>query len=65
MNPWFQQIVRTFRFSLPQATLECNTNGDKLTADYTQGLFRAGLDLLYINLYDGVEQMEHFDHMMN
>ena len=65
LNPWFQQIVRTFRFSLPQATLECNTNGDKLTADYTQGLFRAGLDLLYINLYDGVEQMEHFDHMMN
>ena len=64
LNPWFKEIVHTFRFNLPQATIECNTNGDKLTAEYTQGLFRAGLDLLYVNLYDGIEQMEHFDTMM-
>jgi radical SAM protein with 4Fe4S-binding SPASM domain len=64
LNPWFRDIVKIFRFHLPEATLECNTNGDKLTVDYAQGLFRSGLDLLYINLYDGVEQMEHFDTMM-
>ena len=27
-------------------------------------VFKAGLDLLYINLYDGPEQMEHFDNML-
>ena len=64
LNPYFVDIVKEFRFSLPHATLECNTNGDKLTEDYANRLYRAGLDLLYINLYDGVEQMEHFDKIM-
>tara|TARA_Y100000004_G_scaffold147361_1_gene168506 strand:+ start:1201 stop:2130 length:930 start_codon:yes stop_codon:yes gene_type:complete len=64
LNPNFIDIVKEFRFSLPQATLECNTNGDKLDAIYVTKLFRAGLDLLYINLYDGVEQIEHFDQIM-
>lgn len=64
LNPNFVDIVKEFRFSLPQATLECNTNGDKLDTIYVTKLFRAGLDLLYINLYDGVEQIEHFDQIM-
>ena len=64
LNPNFIDIVKEFRFSLPQATLECNTNGDKLDVIYVTKLFRAGLDLLYINLYDGVEQIEHFDQIM-
>ena len=64
LNPWFPQIIRAFRNELPQATLECNTNGDKLTSDYAFKIFRHGLDLLYINLYDGPEQMEHFDEIM-
>jgi radical SAM protein with 4Fe4S-binding SPASM domain len=51
LNPDFIEIVRVFRCNLPYATLECNTNGDKL-------------DIEYINLYDGIEQMEHFDTMM-
>lgn len=64
LNPNFVDIVKEFRFNLPQATIECNTNGDKLDAVYVTKLFRAGLDLLYINLYDGVEQIDHFDHIM-
>ena len=64
LNPNFIDIVKEFRFSLPQATLECNTNGDKLDVIYVTKLFKAGLDLLYINLYDGVEQIEHFDQIM-
>ncbi|MHC8508135.1 MAG: radical SAM/SPASM domain-containing protein [Rhodospirillales bacterium] len=60
LNPQFQDIVRTFREKLPGALMECNTNGDKLTKDMLAGLFGAGLDFLYINLYDGVEQMETF-----
>ena len=57
LNPDFIQIVKTFKFNLPTATIECNTNGDKLTVDYVTNLFRGGLDQLYINLYDGIEQM--------
>jgi len=29
LNPHFIQIVKEFRFNCPQATIECNTNGDK------------------------------------
>lgn len=65
LNPNFVEIIKEFRVNLPQATIECNTNGDKLTPDYIRRLYRAGLDLLYINLYDGIEQMEHFDKMMS
>ncbi len=64
LNPEFPQIVFRFRLYLPQATLECNTNGDKLTAEYAKTLFEKGLDLLYINLYDGIEQMDEFEEML-
>jgi len=65
LNPQFREIVRTFRETVPLATLECNTNGDKLTREYAEELLNdSGLDLLYINLYDGVEQIEHFDEVM-
>ncbi len=64
LNPNFVEIVKEFHFNLPTATLECNTNGDKLTKEYVERLYRAGLDLLYINLYDGPEQMEHFDNIL-
>ena len=50
---------------LPQATLECNTNGDRLTKKYAKKLFDSGLDLLYINLYDGIEQMAVFEKMLS
>ena len=65
LNPDFVEIVKTFRTALPYATLECNTNGDKLTDKYLRDLVHyAGLDLIYINLYDGPEQMEHFDSII-
>ena len=64
LNPNFVEIVKEFHFYLPTATLECNTNGDKLTKEYVERLYRNGLDLLYINLYDGIEQIEHFENIM-
>ena len=64
LNPYFAEIVKEFRIELPMATLECNTNGDRLTEKKAKELYKAGLDLLYINLYDGIEQMEHFDKIM-
>jgi len=56
LNPNFVEIVKEFNFYLPTATLECNTNGDKLTREYVERLYRAGLDLLYINLYAFYQQ---------
>ena len=50
--------------NLPNSTFECNTNGDFLTDKYVQKLFINGLDLLYINLYDGLEQIEKFTKIM-
>ena len=64
LNPNFVEIIKEFRFNLPMATIECNTNGDKLTEEYVERLYRAGLDLLYINLYDGIEQMTKFEEML-
>ena len=64
LNPDFPEIIKEFRFNLPMATIECNTNGDKLTEEYVERLYRAGLDLLYINLYDGIEQMTKFEEML-
>ena len=61
----FVKIVRTFRMWLPDNTIECNTNGDKLTRERAQELFDAGLSHLYINMYDGPEQCDHFTQMMN
>ena len=63
LNPEFPGVVAEFR-RLVGATLECNTNGDKLTESYAYELFDMGLDFLYINLYDGIEQMDHFDEIM-
>ena len=65
LNPNFKFIISKFRESLPQSTIECNTNGDKLTAKVVDVLLNSGLDLLYINLYDGIEQIEKFDRLIS
>lgn len=64
LNKKFTEIVEIFRINLPECLIECNTNGDFLTTEYASKLYRAGLDKLYINLYDGVEQIEKFDKIM-
>lgn len=64
LNPKFNEIVESFRNELPDNVLECNTNGDHLNSHYAHDLFDKGLTLLYINLYDGPEQFDHFDKIM-
>lgn len=64
MNKSFPQIIGEFRNALPNATLECNTNGDRIDFDYVKLIYDMGLDFLYINLYDGPEQMDHFKNML-
>jgi len=64
LNPEFPAIIKSFRTHLDSNIIECNTNGDKLSSEYANSLFESGLSLLYINLYDGAHQMEHFDEVM-
>ena len=57
LNPQFPDIVKPISiFHYHNQTLECNTNGDKLTEEYVIRLYRSGLDLLYINLYDALNR---------
>ncbi len=64
LNPEFKRIVSTFKQRLPKATVECNTNGDRLTKEVIDDLFLRHLDFLYINLYDGPEQIDRFEPML-
>lgn len=64
INKKFVDIVAKLREYLPDSLFECNTNGDFVTEDYVRKLYDAGLNLLYINLYDGIDQIEKFDKIM-
>ena len=64
LNPRFPEIVAAFRGRLPTNIIECNTNGDRLTAGVVKSLFDSGLSFLYINLYDGVHQIDKFEEIM-
>ena len=64
INKKFVNIVAKLREYLPDSLFECNTNGDFVTENYVQRLYDAGLNLLYINLYDGIDQIEKFDKIM-
>ncbi len=64
LHKQFPEIVRVFRTRLPDNTIEVNTNGDRLTVAKIRELFDAGLTHLYINLYDGPEQIPHFENMV-
>lgn len=64
LNKNFAGIIKIFKDNLPDTIAECNTNGDRLTPDYAKELFDSGLDLLYINLYDGIDQIDKFDIIM-
>lgn len=64
INKKFVDIVAKLREYLPDSLFECNTNGDFVTENYVQRLYDAGLNLLYINLYDGIDQIEKFNKIM-
>ena len=59
--PW---LIKEFRQHLPSVLLETNTNGDRLTSDTIKHLFDSGLNMLYINAYDGPEQIPFFEEMI-
>lgn len=64
LNPHIVEVIAAFRKHLPDAFIECNTNGDPLSSERFDQLIEAGLDCLNINLYDGPHQVEIFDTML-
>lgn len=62
LHPHFPRIISLARARLTN-TIECNTNGDKLTSGKIEDLFDAGLTFLYVNMYDGPHQEEPFHAM--
>ncbi len=63
LNKNFPQIISLFRDALPDSMIECNTNGDKLTLEGINTLIESGMTIIYINLYDGKHQIDHFDRL--
>lgn len=64
LNKKFLEIINVMRKYLKTNLFECNTNGDFLKKDSVGDIFKSGLDLLYINLYDGIDQIQKFDDIM-
>lgn len=65
LNKDFSSIVKKFRDFLPENVIECNTNGDKLSSEKIDEIFNSGLSKLYINMYDGPDQIEIFKNMIS
>ena len=65
LNPEIISIIREFKEANPKASIQCNTNGDPLTREMFEELKQNGLDILNINIYDGLEQIDYFDEMLN
>ena len=65
LHPEFEKIIARIRKAVPDILLETNTNGDKLTVDRLDKLSEAGLDSIYWNLYDGPEQVDVANQIIN
>ncbi len=65
LNKNFYGIIKITREILPNNLIECNTNGDVLNIDRTKKIFDSGLDCLYINMYDGPEQIKYFEKILS
>ena len=65
INKKFVDIISVMRKHLKDNLFECNTNGDFLKKEKIGKFFESGLNLLYINLYDGIEQREKFEEIMS
>jgi radical SAM protein with 4Fe4S-binding SPASM domain len=58
-----EELVRLTKEVLPDAALEIITNGDLLVPAKMESLFKAGLNVICVSLYDGAHQFEHFNKM--
>ena len=51
LNKEFCNIIQEFRKENDKSVIECNTNGDLLSAELVKKLFESGLSSIYVNLY--------------
>ena len=58
------EFVSSSKEVLPGCRLEIVTNGDMLKSQKLRALFDAGLDTLLISMYDGPEQIPHFEEIV-
>jgi radical SAM protein with 4Fe4S-binding SPASM domain len=58
-----EELVQETKAVLPGSVLEIITNGDLLRSSNLERLFKCGLDVICISLYDGAHQFEHFNMM--
>ena len=58
-----EELISIAKKYLPNSRMEIVSNGDLLTAKKMQKLYQAGLDTINISMYDGKEQIEHFQNM--
>lgn len=58
-----EELVRETKIALPGSVLEIITNGDLLSLEKMEILFKSGLDVICVSLYDGAYQFEHFNKM--
>jgi len=64
LHPQHLDLIRITREVLPDCWLDMVSNGDRITAQKMKELFDAGLTTLLISMYDGPEQIEHFEAMI-
>lgn len=67
-EPFYHKQIVDFVASskeiLPRCRVEIVTDGDFLKAQKLRAIFGAGLDTLLISMYDGPEQIPHFEAMI-
>ncbi len=56
-----EELIFIARKYLPNIKLEMVSNGDLLTAKKLKNIIDAGLDTISISMYDGAEQIDHFN----
>ena len=61
LHPRIVDMVKTFKNE--KIRVEIVTNGDRLTPQLAAELFKVGLDHMVISMYDGPEQINHFNAM--
>jgi len=59
------KFISSSKEILPDSRIEIITNGDPLNPELIQSLFDAGLNTLLISMYDGPEQILHFEEMIS
>jgi radical SAM protein with 4Fe4S-binding SPASM domain len=64
LNPKHLELIQMTRRILPDCWLDMVSNGDRITAEKMAELLDSGLTTLLISMYDGPEQIEHFEEMI-